>query len=201
MNPTATLYMANQTRIIIELLPESAPNTVASFIYAASHGVFDGHAIERIVPGNWVDISYTGFRKKKGQYLIPFESDLHPEITPLNSEVGCVCMGGYGELGEAGCEFFFPLRPCPEHKGVYPVFGKVISGLEEILRLEHIETRPVEDFPIAGIEVNTPVQPEVIDHVELDLKGVSYPEPVRINEGVLTPSWAQYWKKQEFLEK
>lgn len=197
MNPTATLYMANQTRIIIELLPEYAPNTVSSFIYAASHGVFDGHAIERIVPGSWIDISYTGFQKKEGQYLIPFESDLHPEITPLDSDVGCVCMGGYGELGEAGCEFFFPLRPCPEHKGVYPVFGKVISGLEEILRLEHIEIRPVEDFPIAGIEVNTPVYPEIIDHVELDLKGVSYPDPIRINEGVLTPSWAQFWDQQK----
>ena len=197
MNPTATLHMANQTRIIIELLPEYAPNTVASFIYAASHGVFDGHAIERIVPGSWIDISYTGFQKREGQYLIPFESDLHPEITPLDSDVGCVCMGGYGELGEAGCEFFFLLRPCPEHKGVYPVFGKVISGLEEILRLEHIEIRPVEDFPIAGIEVNTPVHPEIIDHVELDLKGVSYPDPIRINEGVLTPSWAQFWERQK----
>lgn len=25
MNPTATLYMANQTRIVIELLPETEP--------------------------------------------------------------------------------------------------------------------------------------------------------------------------------
>ena len=197
MNPTATLHMANHTQIVIELLPEVAPNTTASFIYAASHGVFDGHAIERIVPGNWVDMSYTGFRKKEGQYLIPYESKLHPEITPLDSDVGCVCMGGYGELGQAGCEFFFPLRPCPEHKGLYPVFGRVISGMEEILRLEHVETRPVTDFPIPGLIVNTPVEPEIIDHVELDLKGATYPEPVRINEGVLTPSWEQYWEKAE----
>ena len=197
MNPTATLHMANHTQIVIELLPEVAPNTTASFIYAASHGVFDGHAIERIVPGNWVDMSYTGFRKKEGQYLIPYESKLHPEITPLDSDVGCVCMGGYGELGQAGCEFFFPLRPCPEHKGLYPVFGRVISGMEEILRLEHVETRPVTDFPIPGLIVNTPVEPEIIDHVELDLKGVTYPEPVRMNEGVLTPSWEQYWERCE----
>lgn len=196
MNPIAILHMANSTNITIQLLPEAAPNTVASFIYAARHGVFDGHPIERIVPGNWIDISYTGFRKKEGQYLIPYESDLHPEITPLDSDVGCVCMGGYGELGESGCEFFFPLRPCPDHKGIYPVFGKVISGLEEILRLEHIPTRPVDDFPIPGVEVNTPVEPEVIDYVELDLRGNEYSEPVRINEGVLTPSWAQFWEKQ-----
>ena len=104
-------------------------------------------------------------------------------------------MGGYDNLGEAGCEFFFPLRPCPEHKGHYPVFGKVISGLEEILRLEHVDIRPVEDFPIPGLVVNTPVEPEIIDHVELDLKGQTYPEPIRIHEGVLTPSWAQFWER------
>ena len=197
MNPTATLHMANGARIEIELLPEIAPNTTASFIWAASHGVFDGHAIERIVPGNWIDMSYTGFRKREGQYIIPYESELHPEITPLDTEVGCVCMGGYDGLGQAGCEFFFPLRSCPEHKGLYPVFGKVTSGLEEILRLEKVGIKPVTDFPIPGLVVNSPVEPEIIDHVELDLKGVTYPEPVRIHEGVLTPSWEQFWEKQK----
>ena len=33
MNPIATLHMANGRNIVIELLPESAPNTVNSFIY------------------------------------------------------------------------------------------------------------------------------------------------------------------------
>ena len=35
-NPKATLHMANGADIVIELLPEAAPNTVNSFIYAAS---------------------------------------------------------------------------------------------------------------------------------------------------------------------
>ena len=50
MNPIATLHMANGRNIVIELLPESAPNTVNSFIYTASRGYLDHHAIERIVP-------------------------------------------------------------------------------------------------------------------------------------------------------
>lgn len=195
MNPTAVMHMANGADITVELLPDRAPNTVASFIWAAKHGIFDHHAIERIVPGDWIDMSYTGFQKKEGQYLIPYESSLHPEIPPLDSDVGSVCMGGYGELGESGCEFFFPLRPCPEHKGIYPVFGRVISGMEEILRLERIPTRPVSDFPIPGVKVNTPLTPEIIDHVSLDLKGHSFPDPIRINEGVLTPPWEQYRKR------
>ena len=38
-NPKATLHMANGADIVIELLPEAAPNTVNSFIYAASHAI------------------------------------------------------------------------------------------------------------------------------------------------------------------
>ena len=102
-NPKATLHMANGTDIVIELLPEAAPNTVNSFIYAASHGYLDHHAIERIVPGNWVDVSYTAFGHKELQYLIPNEFALNPEVTPLDSHPGCVCMGGYGEAGLASC--------------------------------------------------------------------------------------------------
>lgn len=189
MNPTATLHMANGSRIVLELLPEAAPNTVNSFLYAASLGCMDHHAIERIVPGNWVDVSYTGFGKKESQYLIPDEFTLHPGLVPLDSHPGAVCMGGYGEAGLAGCEFFFPLRDCPEHKGVYPVFGRVLEGMEEIRRLENVPTVPVTDFPIEGVEVNRPVEPQVIDYVELQLFGQSYPEPVRVKNPAIPPCW------------
>ena len=117
MHPIATLHMKNGKKIVIELLPESAPNTVNSFIYVASRGYMDHHAIERIVPGNWVDISYTAFGRKECQYLIPNEFELNPQVVPLDSHPGVVAMGGYGEAGLASCEFFFPLRDCPEHKG------------------------------------------------------------------------------------
>lgn len=63
-----------------------------------------------------------------------------------------------------------------------------------IQRLLHYAIRPVDDFPIPGLIVNTPVEPEIIDHVELDLKGITYPDPIRINEDVMTPSWAQFWE-------
>ncbi|MDD6212169.1 MAG: peptidylprolyl isomerase [Clostridiales bacterium] len=196
MNPIATIYMANGAKIVIELLPEAAPNTVNSFIYAASHHVFDGHVIERIVPGNWIDMSFTGFKKKEGQYLIPYEYKLHPEIEPLPTLPGYVGMGGY-PMAQAGCEFFFPLRECPEHKGVYPVFGKVLEGMEEIYRLEKVETVPVENFPY-DVVVNTPVKPQIITRVELDLHGETYPEPVRFPTPPNPTCWDYYWEGKFF---
>ena len=90
--------------------------------------------------------------------------------------------------GLAGCEFFFPLRECPEHKGIYPVFGRVLEGMEEIRRLEKVPLRPV-DFPIPGIEVNEPITPEIIDRVELELYGQTFPEPVRMERQDRPPCW------------
>ena len=191
MNPRATLYMENGKKIVIELLPEAAPNTVNSFIHVAKQGYMDHHAIERIVPGNWIDISYSAFGKKECQYLIPNEFELHPDIEPLDSHPGAVCMGGYGEAGLAGCEFFFPLRDCPDHKGIYPVFGKVLEGMEELYRLEKVDTRPV-DFPIEGVEVNEPLIPEVIERVELELFGVDYPEPVKVEDPQIPVCWPKF---------
>ena len=188
-NPKVTLHMANGARIVMELLPEAAPNTVNSFLYAALGGYMDHHAIERIVPGNWIDVSYTAFGQEACRYLIPNEFELRPEIEPLPSHPGCVCMGGYGEAGLAGCEFFFPLRDCPEHKGIYPVFGRVLEGMEELRRLERVETVPVTDFPIEGVEVNRPVEPQVIERVEAELYGGTYPEPVRVENPKLPPCW------------
>lgn len=187
-NPEAVLHMANGKRIVIELLPESAPNTVNSFIYAASHGWLDHHAIERIVPGNWVDVSYSAFGREECRYLLPNEFELNPGVVPLDSHPGAVCMGGYGEAGLAGCEFFFPLRDCPEHKGVYPVFGRVTEGMDEIIRIGSVATEPV-DFPIEGVEVNRPLQPEIIEKIELSLYGEEYPEPVRMKDPQLPVCW------------
>lgn len=188
MKPTATFYMANGSKIVIELLPEAAPNTVASFVNCVSKGALDGHAIERIVPGKWVDFSYTAFHSEDCKYLIPREADLHPEIRPLDSHPGCVCMGGYGEKGNAACEPFFPLKDCPEHKGIYPVFGKVVEGMEEIWRLEKVETTPVQTV-IEGYVVDTPVQPQIIEKVVLDLAGMELGEPVKMDHGWIPPTW------------
>lgn len=189
MNPYATITMNNGTKIVIELLPEVAKNTVNSFIHAIQAGVYNQHSIERIVPEAWIDASYTAFGKEAAKYLIPYESDLHPEIEPKTSCLGVICMGGYGELGLSGCEFFFPLKDCPEHKGIYPVFGKVVKGIEEIIRISKEVVVPVTDFPYADIEINRPVKPQVIEKVELELHDYIADKPILKADQILPECW------------
>ncbi len=186
-HPFAVMEMENGAEIVMELLPDAAPNTVASFAHLAAQGCFDGYAIQRIVPGKWVDVSYRAFGRPACRYLIPRESELHPEIAPLPSDLGCVCMGGYA-AGLAGGEFFFPLKPCPEHLGVYPVFGRIRSGLEEILRIAALPTRPVQVPGLEGIEINEPLQPQIIRRVSLEWEGLLLP-PVKLENAPLPANW------------
>ena len=81
-------------------------------------------------------------------------------------------MGGYGEAGLAGCEFFFPLRDCPDHKGIYPVFGRVLEGLDEIIQAGKGRDSACNGFPIEKVWRSTvQVNPEIIEQVELELHG------------------------------
>lgn len=69
------------------------------------------------------------------------------------------------------------------------MFGRVLEGMDELYRLEKVETVPVTDYPIEGVEVNRPVKPEIIERVELELHGEIYPEPVRVREPELPECW------------
>lgn len=80
-----------------------------SFLWLAKNGCYTGHSIQRIVPGYVIDASYNAFGKEMACYLIDNESTSHGFPNHLRLEPGTIAMGGYGELGIAGGEFFFPL--------------------------------------------------------------------------------------------
>ncbi|MGI6013278.1 MAG: peptidylprolyl isomerase [Oscillospiraceae bacterium] len=176
-HPIATITMASGAVIRLELYPEIAPNAVTSFLYLAKKGVFDHYPIERVVPGWVLDMSYHAFHTPDACYFIP--NDVK-NGTYMEAVFGTVGLGGYGEPDIAGGEFFFPLADCPAITGVYPIFGKIIEGLDELRRLEQVETYPVP-FPGApGVKINTPASPEFIETVTVDTFGVDYGEPVRL---------------------
>jgi peptidyl-prolyl cis-trans isomerase B (cyclophilin B) len=188
-NPIATMTMANGKKIIIELYPKEAPNTVNSFIYLANSGCYDGHAIQRIVPGYVVDASYTAFGKDQCKYLIDNESTSWGFPNHLKMEPGVIGMGGYGEDGIAGGEFFFPLRYHAKLDGAYPAFGKILEGLEEIMSWEHVKLRPVPYPQDPSVEINEPVEPIVIESIRVETFGETYPMPVKREMKHRPPSW------------
>lgn len=187
-NPIATFHMNSGKKIVIELLPEKAPNTVNSFIHLARLGVYDGHAIERIVPGYVIDASYRAFGRSEAKYLIKAESKAFGFDNDLRLDPGVIAMGGYGDNGMAGGEFFFPLVYNEKLDGYYPGFGIIREGLEEVMSWEHVPTKPVK-LDGNPMSVNEPLDPIVIERLEIETFGEEYPEPVKIDTDWLPMTW------------
>ena len=179
-NPRVTFRMNTGRRIVLELLPEEAPNTVRSFLWLAKNGCYTGHSIQRIVPGYVIDASYNAFGKEMACYLIDNESTSHGFPNHLRLEPGTIAMGGYGELGIAGGEFFFPLAFHEKLQGNYPGFGRVIEGFDEIQRWATLPTRKVTHPAGLPIEINEPLSPITIEEVTVETFGVDYPEPEKL---------------------
>lgn len=191
-NPVATMQMANGVQIVIELRPDQAPNTVNSFIHLARLGCFDGHAIERIVPGFVVDASYSAFGREEAKYLIPHETRQKGFDNQLKVEPGKIVMGGYGDMGIAGGEFFFPIGDYERLDGVYPAFGEVVQGWDEIARWEKVDIVPVVLPHKPTMRVNRPVEPIVIEKVTVETFGQEYPAPTTVPITRSMPNWGIY---------
>ena len=178
-HPIATIEMENGSRIVIELYPEEAPNTCASFIWLANRGRYDQKTVDRIVPGFVMQPSYTEFDHEECRYEIEGEFSANGFPNHLKNDVGAVAMGGDGESRASGSEFYFTLGYHPRLDGHYPVFGKVIQGWEEVQRLERGPLVPVPS-PCPGIEINRPEPPVVMARVRVETFGKTYPEPTRL---------------------
>ena len=50
-NPTATIEMENGGRIVCELYPDVAPQSVRNFISLANRGFYDGLIFHRVISG------------------------------------------------------------------------------------------------------------------------------------------------------
>ena len=50
-NPIVTIEMENGKKIVAELYPDKAPNTVNNFISLANSGFYDGLAFHRVIQG------------------------------------------------------------------------------------------------------------------------------------------------------
>ena len=188
MNPTAKITLKDRGDILIELLPEAAPNAVNSFISLAKKGYFDHYAIQRVVPGWCVDVSYTGFGRPECRYLI--ESDAERSAAYLDMVPGVIAFGGYGRNMVCGSEFFFPLAPMPSIRGIYPAFGRITEGLELILALEKEALVPVKSPEgLEDIVIKAPAVPVVIEKVTVETFGIDYPAPVKLDVMPDTGGW------------
>ena len=117
--------------ITLELYPHWAPGSVASFLKLASTGFYNGKVFHRVVP-NFV---IQGGCPRGDGYGAPDYS--------LRTEIGLVWYDKPGYLGMAsagadteGSQFFITQSPTPHLDGRYTIFGRVVSGLDVVDKIQ-----------------------------------------------------------------
>lgn len=180
-NPIMTLTLANQKNIVIELYPKYAPNTVNSMITLINKGLLNNRKIQRIAYDFVLQITYDSFNHDpECEYYLDGEFEVNHHHNPIAFEKGVVGMGGDGQKISAGCDFFITISDHVQERlnNKFTAFGRVIEGYEEIERIIKVPTKKIilEDEP--NVDVNEPINDEIIEKVTVETFGIQYPEPI-----------------------
>lgn len=112
----------------MELYPQSAPETVNSFVFLAREGWFDGVTFHRVLPGF---VAQTGDPTGTGLggpgYTIPNEID----SSFSHAETGIVAMANSGP-DTNGSQWYVTLGDASFLDGSYTIFGRVTEGIEAV---------------------------------------------------------------------
>lgn len=170
-NPIVTFEMENGNKMIAELYPEIAPNTVNNFISLAKNGYYDGIIFHRVIPGFMIQGGDpTGTGSGGPGYSIKGEFSYNGFKNDLKHSLGVLSMARTMIPDSAGSQFFIMVDDAPHLDGQYAAFGKVIEGVEEALRIASVK-RNLSDKPI---------EDQKIKSVTVDTKGIEYSEPEKV---------------------
>ena len=138
--------------ITFEFFPDRAPNHVRQFLRLAAAGVYDGTAFHRVVKGFVIQGGFMPTRREPpDERQETYIRNLQPEFGDTPHERGTVSMARGEDPASANTSFFIVLARTPTLDRRYSVFGRVVSGLDVV---EKIEAQPVEgETPATRIEV------------------------------------------------
>ena len=143
--------------IRIELYPAKAPKSVENFLQYVKDGHYNGTIFHRVIPGFMVQGGgmTKDMSQKKTRPPIPIESK-----NGLKNDVGTLAMARTSDPHSASAQFFINVKnndflnyPGQDGWG-YAVFGKVVSGLDVVMKIAKTPTGP-NDVPRQPIVIES----------------------------------------------
>lgn len=135
----------NIGNVVLELYPDKAPKTVENFLQYIEEGFYRNALFHRVIPGFMVQGGGfdTAFNQKITRSPIQNEA-----ANGLKNEIGTIAMARTSDPHSATAQFFINVThneflnfKAPNQSGYgYTVFGKVISGMDIIHKIESIPT-------------------------------------------------------------
>lgn len=170
-NPIMTLTMEDGGKIVAELYPEKAPQSVRNFISLANKGFYDGLIFHRVISGFMIQGGCPQGTGMGGPgYCIKGEFTQNRFPNNLAHDRGVLSMARTMRPDSAGSQFFIMVEKAPHLDGAYAAFGKVIEGMEVadaiVSAQRDYNDRPLDDQRMKSVTVDT--------------FGVDYPEPEKV---------------------
>lgn len=169
--PIVTIEMADGKKIIAELYPEKAPNTVNNFISLANSGFYDDVIFHRVIKdfmiqgGDPAGVGTGGPGYTiKGEFI--WNGFKNNDIKHLR---GVLSMARSSLPNSAGSQFFIMHKNASHLDGQYAAFGKVIEGMDVVDGIASVKTD----------RYDKPIEPQVMKSVRVETFGTEYPQPVK----------------------
>ena len=135
--------------IVVELEPDLAPRTVANFLRYVDEGFYSDTVFHRVILGFMIQ----GGGLLKDLSEKPNHGPISNEATAtfeagLRNTPGTLAMARTDNPQSANCQFYIntAINPRLDHKDTtdagfgYCVFGRVVSGMEVVTRIEQVTT-------------------------------------------------------------
>ena len=137
--PNLVIEVAGSTsgQIVIDMLPDVAPQHVEQITALAAEGAYDGVVFHRVIDGFMAQTGDVANGKAGGDLSMAgmggsSRPDLPAEFSGLSFERGVVGMARSQSPDSANSQFFIMFAPGEFLNGQYTVVGRVISGMEVV---------------------------------------------------------------------
>lgn len=159
-NPIVTIEMENGKKIVAELYPDIAPQSVRNFISLANAGFYNGLIFHRCIYGFMIQGGCPDGTGMGGPgYCIKGEFEANGIRNDLRHTRGVLSMARAQDMDSAGSQFFIMVAPAPHLDGQYAAFGQVTGNVEEAIRISEVPT-DWNDKP------KTPVKMKTVELIE-----------------------------------
>ena len=130
----------------IDLLPEEAPNNVASFVSLAHRGFYNNMNFHRIIKGGWIQ---TGCPYDLGFGHAGYAVKSEAENQTVVHEAGTVAMSQNLKGNFCGSQFCIALKRQESHDKKFTIIGRVPESRMEVVRqIGSVETDKNTDRPL-----------------------------------------------------
>ena len=169
--PVATIEMEEGGKIVLELDPENAPNTVNNFISLAEEGFYNGLIFHRVIPKFMIQGGCPeSFGTGGPGYAIKGEFSANGYKNKIKHKRGVISMARSQHPDSAGSQFFIMVKAAAHLNGQYAAFGRVTAGMDVVDGIVSVRTDPRDK----------PLEAQRIKKISVEKHGLEYAAPEKI---------------------